>query len=95
MEFEFMLPRNTKLKKQNMVINSNDRFHRQAQAVMTRRIKALVDGMTEAKIWTDDNDNVIKSTKFQLGGLSGKKGYYRFVLTIEEVNNVENNNTFN
>lgn len=41
MEFEFILPRNTKLKKQNMVINSNDRFHRQAQAVMTRRIKAL------------------------------------------------------
>lgn len=102
MEFEFMLPRNTKFKKQNMVINSNDRFHRQAQAVMTRRIKALamyevtakkdkhmlpfspkrpchltvtvykptrrrldtpnlyptvkalVDGMTEAGIWTDD-----------------------------------------
>lgn len=48
-------------------------------------VKALVDGLTEAKIWTDDNDNVIKSTKFQLGGLSGKKGYYRFVLTIEEV----------
>lgn len=51
-------------------------------------VKALVDGMTEAKIWTDDNDDVIKSTKFQLGGLSGKKGYYRFVLTVEEVSDV-------
>lgn len=47
-------------------------------------VKALVDGMTEAKIWTDDNDDVIKSTKFQLGGLSGKKGFYKFVLTIKE-----------
>lgn len=95
MEFEFMLPRNTKLKKQNMVINNNDRFHRQAQAVMTRRIKALA--MYEVTAKKDkqmkpfsperpcDNDDVIKSTKFQLGGLSGKKGFYKFVLTIEEV----------
>lgn len=133
MEFEFMLPRNTKLKKQNMVINSNDRFHRQAQAVMTRRIKALamyevtakkdkqmepfsperpcnlivtvykptnrrldppnlyptikaiIDGMTDAGIWVDDNYKVIRSMSFSYGGLSGKKGYYRFVLTVEEV----------
>lgn len=131
-KFEFWLPRNTKNKKLNMVINSNDRDHNKVTGHMVSRIrklaayetkakkdkhmlpfspkrpchltvtvykptrrrldtpnlyptvKALVDGMTEAKIWTDDNDNVIKSTKFQLGGLSGKKGYYRFVLTIEE-----------
>lgn len=136
MEFEFWLPRNTKNKKLNMVINSNDRNHHQVQGHMVSRIKklatyetkakkdknmlpfsperpcnlivtvykptnrrldtpnlyptvkALVDGMTEAKIWTDDNDDVIKSTKFQLGGLSGKKGYYRFVLTVEEVSDV-------
>lgn len=132
-KFEFWLPRNTKNKKLNMVINSNDRDHNKVTGHMVSRIrklaayetktkkdkhmlpfspkrpchltvtvykptrrrldtpnlyptvKALVDGMTEAKIWTDDNDNVIKSTKFQLGGLSGKKGYYRFVLTVEEV----------
>lgn len=132
-KFEFWLSRNTKNKKLNMVINSNDRDHNKVTGHMVSRIrklaayetkakkdkhmlpfspkrpchltvtvykptrrrldtpnlyptvKALVDGMTEAKIWTDDNDNVIKSTKFQLGGLSGKKGYYRFVLTIEEV----------
>lgn len=132
-KFEFWLPRNTKNKKLNMVINSNDRDHNKVTGHMVSRIrklaayetkakkdkymlpfspkrpchltvtvykptrrrldtpnlyptvKPLVDGMTEAGIWTDDNDNVIKSTKFQLGGLSGKKGYYRFVLTIEEV----------
>lgn len=131
-KFEFWLPRNTKNKKLNMVINSNDRDHNKVTGHMVSRIrklaayetkakkdkhmlpfspkrpchltvtvykptrrrldtpnlyptvKPLVDGMTEAGIWTDDNDNVIKSTKFQLGGLSGKKGYYRFVLTIEE-----------
>lgn len=131
-KFEFWLPRNTKNKKLNMVINSNDRDHNKVTGHMVSRIrklaayetkakkdkhmlpfspkrpchltvtvykptrrrldtpnlyptvKPLVDGMTEAGIWTDDNDNVIKSTKFQLGGLSGKKGFYKFVLTIEE-----------
>lgn len=136
MEFEFMLPRNTKFKKQNMVINSNDRWHPQEKAKMTKRIrglanycvsaeidkqakpfssknpcrvsitvysptrsrldppnlyptiKAIIDGMTDAGIWVDDNYKVIRSMSFSYGGLSGKKGYYRFVLTVEEVNDV-------
>lgn len=39
MNFEFVLPRNTKQKALNMVINSNDRFHPQIKAKMTKRIR--------------------------------------------------------
>ncbi|HGA1234405.1 TPA: hypothetical protein ACIRGU_000652 [Streptococcus suis] len=133
MKFEFVLPRNTKLKAQNMVINSNDRFHTQIKAKMTKRIrvfsyyqtlatkdkkravfsqsntcevtvtiysptkskldppnlyptvKAIIDGMTDAGIWTDDNHKVIKKLSFVYGGLSGEKGHYKFVFDIEEV----------
>lgn len=46
-------------------------------------IKAIIDGMTDAGIWVDDNYKVIRSMSFRYGGLSGKKGYYKFVLTIE------------
>ena len=35
--------------------------------------KALFDGLTDAKIWTDDNYNVIVSTEFMHGGKSGNK----------------------
>lgn len=45
--------------------------------------KALLDGLTDAKIWTDDNYNVIKRTSFEHGGKSGDKDY-RIVLEIEE-----------
>ena len=107
MKFEFSLPRNTKLKSLNMVINSNDRQHQTDKAKVTKRIrafaywhtsmnkdkgraafspsnpcevtvtiysptkskldppnlyptvKAIIDGMTDAGIWTDDNHKVI------------------------------------
>lgn len=131
--FEFSLPRNTRHKAQNMVINSNDRFHPQIKAKMTKRIrafahwqtlatkdkeavafspsnpcevtvtiysptkskldppnlyptvKAIIDGMTDAGIWTDDNYKVIKKLSFVYGGLSEEKGHYQFVFDIEEV----------
>lgn len=44
MKFEFSLPRNTKLKFLNMVINSNDRRHQTDKAKITKRIRAFVYG---------------------------------------------------
>ncbi|WP_161498248.1 hypothetical protein [Streptococcus suis] len=41
MKFEFSLPRNTKLKALNMVINSNDRQHQTDKAKVTKRIRAF------------------------------------------------------
>ncbi|MGT2896263.1 hypothetical protein ACVRZR_07795 [Streptococcus entericus] len=49
-------------------------------------VKAIIDGMTDAGIWTDDNHNVIKAMTFRYGGLSGEKGHYRLVFDIKEVN---------
>ncbi|GAA0057887.1 hypothetical protein GE023_005175 [Streptococcus canis] len=133
MKFEFSLPRNTRQKALNLVINSNDRFHPQIKAKMTKRIrafaywytlqemdkerakfspsnpcevtvtvysptksrldppnlyptvKAIVDGMTDAGIWVDDNHKIIKSMAFKYGGLSNEKGHYRFVFDIKGV----------
>ena len=132
--FRFTLPRNTKNKAANLVINQNDRFHFHAQAKMvtklrdlaefrglklkqdfsdwepfskdkpcrvlisiarpTRRrldppnlyptVKALIDGLTDAGIWTDDNDEVIQSMTFESSGLSGIKGRYIITIKIKE-----------
>lgn len=133
LKFEFSLPRNTKLKALNMVINSNDRLHQTNKAKVTKRIrafaywhttatkdknqavfsptnpcevtvtvysptkskldppnlyptvKAIIDGMTDAGIWIDDNHKVIKKLSFVYGGLSKEKGRYKLVFDIEEV----------
>lgn len=45
--------------------------------------KALLDGLTDANIWTDDNYNVIRRVSFEHGGKSGDKNY-RIVLEISE-----------
>lgn len=44
-------------------------------------VKALIDGLTDAGIWTDDNSRVIPVMMFQAGCLSGSKKY-RIDLTI-------------
>lgn len=132
MRIEFILARNTKRPSQNMVLNSNDRFHRQVQAKMTAKIrdlgffqtlatkpsdlcysperpcrvrvvvcpptkrrldppnlyptvKALIDGMTQADLWTDDDHRVIQAMTFTYGGLSGAKGHYRIILEVEDM----------
>lgn len=130
MQFEFLLPRNTKNIGLNLVINSNDRFHFSQKAKMTAQlkslahyeaitfngipfsekkpcnvhvivysttkskldppnlyptVKALIDGLTVAGIWTDDNHKIIQLMTFKYGGLSNKKGHYKIVLEIEEV----------
>ena len=48
-------------------------------------VKALVDGMTDAGIWTDDNHEVIKYKVFKYGGLSGLKDKYRIEIEVKEV----------
>lgn len=132
-KFEFWLPRNTKNKKLNMVINSNDRDHNKVTGHMVSRIrklaayetkakkdkymlpfspkrpchltvtvykptrrrldtpnlyptvKPLVDGLTDAGIWTDDNSEVIKFMTFKRGGPSEIPGKYRVRLEIKEL----------
>lgn len=46
--------------------------------------KALLDGLTDAGFWTDDNYNIIKETSFSHGGKSGTKNY-KIKLEIVEV----------
>lgn len=48
-------------------------------------VKALIDGMTDAGIWTDDSHEVIKFMTFEYGGLSGLKDKYRVEIEVEEV----------
>ncbi|HFI0449095.1 TPA: hypothetical protein ACGOY6_001325 [Streptococcus suis] len=135
MKFEFTLPRNTKQKALNMVINSNDRNDKYVQAKMIKRIrrfaywetlqhmdrerapfspsnpceisitvykptnrrldtpnlyptvKAIIDGMTEAGLWVDDDDDVIRAITFRPGGMSGIKGQYKLIFEIVRVEN--------
>ena len=47
-------------------------------------LKAIMDGFTEASLWTDDNHHVVKYTKYQFGGLSGTKAY-RLEVDVEEI----------
>ena len=47
-------------------------------------VKALVDGMTDAGIWTDDNHEVIKYMVFKYGGLSGIKDKYKIEIEVME-----------
>ena len=37
--------------------------------------KALLDGLTDAEFWTDDNYNIIKEVSFSHGGKSGTHNY--------------------
>ena len=48
-------------------------------------VKALVDGMTDAGLWTDDNHEIIKYMTFEFGGLSGLKDKYRIEIEVKEV----------
>ena len=48
-------------------------------------VKALVDGLTDAGIWTDDNSEVIKFMTFKRGGPSEIPGKYRVRLEIKEL----------
>lgn len=45
--------------------------------------KALLDGLTDAEFWTDDNCNIIKEVSFLHGGKSGTQNY-KITLEIME-----------
>ena len=129
MKFEFLLERHPSKPAQNLVINSNDRFHFRPEAKMVRNlrliaraevglnvkpvfspnrpckvivtvygatnrrldppnlyptVKALIDGLTDGNLWTDDNHKVIKEMSFRYGGVSGVPKKFKFVLEVEE-----------
>lgn len=46
-------------------------------------VKALIDGMTDANILTDDNNTIIKKMSFAYGGLSGSKKYKLKIIFTE------------
>lgn len=46
-------------------------------------VKALIDGLTDAGVFTDDNNNVITSMTFFPGNISGTKKY-RIEIMIKE-----------
>lgn len=48
-------------------------------------IKHLIDGLTDASWWKDDDFDHLKEISFVYGGVSEVKGEYKFVLDIEEV----------
>lgn len=49
-------------------------------------VKACIDGMTDAGLWSDDDDTHLIGPDFRVGtSLSGVKDVTRLVFTIEEV----------
>lgn len=48
-------------------------------------IKALIDGMTDAGLWSDDNNHIIKSMTFVLGDITDNKKY-KFDISIVDYN---------
>ncbi|MBS7578317.1 MULTISPECIES: hypothetical protein [unclassified Enterococcus] len=47
-------------------------------------VKALIDGMTDSEVWTDDNYKVIQLISFEHGGLSSSDKY-RIEFEIKEI----------
>ena len=48
-------------------------------------IKALIDGMTDAGIWQDDNSDIITAMTFRRGSGKAKKGMKRVTIQVEGV----------
>ena len=47
-------------------------------------IKALVDGMTDAGVWTDDNSEVIGAMTFRRGAGKAERGFKRVTIEVRE-----------
>lgn len=43
-------------------------------------VKPLIDGMTDANMWTDDNAEIVQSVKFELGEVTDDKKYHLDIL---------------
>lgn len=52
-------------------------------------VKALIDGLTDACWWSDDDFTHLLYTSFRYGGLSGKKGTWKIVLDVVKVDDNE------
>lgn len=52
-------------------------------------IKHIIDGLTDASWWEDDNFDQLVEISFVYGGVTDVKGDYKFVLDIEEIENIE------
>lgn len=52
-------------------------------------VKALIDGLTDACWWSDDDFTHLLYTNFRYGGLSGEKGKWKVVLDVVRVNDSE------
>lgn len=52
-------------------------------------IKALIDGLTDACWWSDDDFTHLLYTSFRYGGLSGEKGVWKIALDVVRVDDSE------
>lgn len=51
--------------------------------------KAILDGLTDASWWSDDDFKHVVETSFKYGGLSGKKDTFKITIQIEEVTDID------
>lgn len=51
--------------------------------------KAILDGLTDASWWLDDDFKHVVETSFRYGGLSGTKDTFKITVKIEEVSDIE------
>lgn len=52
-------------------------------------LKALIDGLTDASWWADDDFRNLLEVSFRYGGLSGRKGIFTLILDVQEVDDEE------
>jgi len=55
-------------------------------------IKHIIDGLTDASWWEDDNFDQLVEMSFVYGGVTDLKGEYKFVLDIQETEKVNEQN---
>jgi Holliday junction resolvase RusA-like endonuclease len=51
--------------------------------------KAILDGLTDASWWSDDDFKHVVETSFRYGGLSGVKDTFKITVKIEEVTDID------
>lgn len=51
--------------------------------------KAILDGLTDASWWLDDDFKHVVETSFRYGGLSGSKDKFKITVKIEEVTDID------
>lgn len=52
-------------------------------------VKALIDGLTDAAWWEDDNFSQLLEMSFRYGGLSGKDNTFTLIVDIEECDDID------